>query len=251
MRFKKYIETHQVFTIEEIYSITSKASARTLIGRALDLRDIERVRRGVYVSRTGKFTGEVPDPFRVLSTVDTNAVVSYHSALVALGVSHDVTFECSFRSKFVRSPFEYRGINYIPFDDGDTPLTQRLHAKAYGSVTSTTREQTMVDCFTRTARSGGIEEVIRSCSAFPYIDVETLLELLKKSSTAVVSRVGWILEEKSNDWNIPDTTLRNLEDLLGHGPSKLDPSSKETRGWNGRWKLYLPEESDEVKSWIS
>lgn len=251
MKFKEYIETHQVFTVDDAYSVASRASARTLLGRALDSGRIERVRRGVYVSKTGKFAGESPDPFRVLSTVDPNAVVSYHSALVAHGVAHSVSFECTFRSNAIRTPFEYGGVRYVPFDDGDRPLTQTVRARAYGSAIATTREQTLVDSLTRPARSGGSEEAVRSCSAFPYVDSETLLALLRKSPAAVAARIGWLLEAKAADWNVSESMLEELESLLGRGPARLDPSARENRGWVGRWKLYLPEEESEVRAWIS
>lgn len=251
MKFKEYIETHQVFTVDDIYSVASPASARTLLRRALDSGKLERVRRGVYVSKTGKFIGEAPDPFRVLAVVDSSAVVSYHSALVAHGVAHNVSFECVFRSRDVKSPFEYGGITYIPFNEKDSPLTQTVRAKAYGAATVTTREQTLVDCFTRPARAGGMEEAVRSCSAFPYVDTDTLQNLLKDASATVIARVGWLLEAKAKDWDVADQILNKMEACLGRGPAKLSPSSKRNFGWNSRWKLYLPESEDEVRSWIS
>lgn len=251
MKFKEYIETHQVFTVDDLRTVASVASARTLLGRALACGELERVRRSVYVSKTGKFAGESPDPLRVLMVVDPEAVVSYHSALVAHGVAHSVSFECSFRSKTVRTPFEYGGIRYSPHDDGDSPLTQTIRARAYGSATTTIREQTLVDCLARQTRAGGLEEVIRSCSAFPYVETETLLTLLKKGSAAVAARAGWMLEAKAEDWNIPETLLVELESLLGRGPAKLAPGVKGNRGWNSRWKLYLPEAESELREWIS
>lgn len=251
MKFREYIETHQAFTASDVYEVARKATARTLLDRALGSGDVERVRRGVYVSKTGKFRGEAPDPFLVASTADPNAVISYHSALVAHGVAHNIGFECSFRSAAVRTPFEYGGVRYVPYDDGDEPLTQAMRAKSYGTVTVTTREQTLVDCLSHPGRSGGIEETVRSCSAFPYIDAQSLLEALDGKPAAVAARAGWLLEAKAGDWGVGGEVLETLESRLGRGPSKLDPRSKENRGWDGRWKLYLPEGESEVASWMS
>lgn len=251
MRFHDYIETHQVFTVGDVYSVASRASAKTLLNRALASGKLERVRRGIYVSKTGKFAGESPDPFRVLAAVDPEAVVSYHSALTAHGVAHSVLFECTFRSSAVRTPFEYGGMRYVPYDDGDSPLVQVVRAKAYGSITATTREQTLLDCLTRPGRAGGIEEAIRSCSAFPYVDTEVLVALLGQASATVAARVGWLLEAKAGDWGVGGDVLARLGSLLGRGPAKLDPRSRENRGWSGRWRLYLPEGEGEVASWVS
>ena len=251
MKFREYIETHQVFTSDDVYEIASRATARTLLHRALAKGDIERVRRGVYASRTGKFRGESPDPFLVASTVDPRAVISYHSALAAHGVAHNVSFECGFRSSSVRAPFEYGGIRYVPYDVGDEPAVQTMRARAYGAVAVTTREQTIVDCLARPGRAGGAEEAVRSCSAFAYVDVDALIGISENAPAAVAARVGWLLEAKRGDWGVGDGVLAALESRLGRGPAKLDPASKENRGWNRRWKLYLPEGESEVSSWVS
>ena len=203
------------------------------------------------MSKTGKFLGEAPDPFLVATTVDPEAVISYHSALIAHGVAHNVGFECSFRSTRARSPFEYGGVHYVPFNTGDNPQMQVMRSKSYGMVRVTTREQTLVDCLEHLGRVGGIEEVVCSCSAFPYLDAESLLEILSSTPTAVVARTGWLLEVKQDAWGVAGGILTALEGRLRRGPSKLDPKSQENSGWNRRWKLYLPESKEEILSWIS
>lgn len=213
--------------------------------------EVERVRRGVYVSKTGKYTGEAPDPFLAVRTVDPEAVVSYHSALVAHGAAHNVGFEYSFRSAKVRSPFEYGGVRYIPFDTNDSPQTQAMRSKSYGTVRVITREQTLVDCLMHPGRAGGVEEVVRSCSAFPYLDLEALLKTLKYASSSTLSRVGWLLETKRENWNVNEDVLSELEGRLGKGPYKLDPKVGETRGWSNHWRLCLPEAEEEALSWTS
>ncbi len=251
MKFKEYIGSHQAFTADDLYAIAAKETARTQLQRALKAGEVERVRRGAYVSRTGKFLDEAPDPFLVARTVDPEAVISYHSALVAHGVAHNVGFECSFRSVRVRSPFEYGGVRYVPFDAGDNLQTQAMRSKSYGVVRVPTREQTLVDCLTHPGRAGGVEEVVRSCSAFPYLDLDALLEILKDASTTTLSRVGWLLDAKRDSWNVNEDVLSKLEGQLRKGPYRLDPKVEETRGWSSRWRLCLPETEEEVLSWTS
>ena len=251
MKFKEYIASHQAFTTGDLYAIAARETARTLLRRTLKSGEVERVRRGAYVSKTGKFLGEAPDPFLVAKTVDPEAIISYHSALVAHGVAHNVGFECSFRSATVRSPFEYGGVRYVPFGASGDPRVQTMRSRSYGAVRVTTREQTLVDCLTHPGRAGGAEEVVRSCSAFPYLNLEALTEVLSGAPAAVVARTGWLLEAKRDDWGVTDETLSALEGRLGRGPSKLDPRSQENRGWSRRWRLYLPESEEEVLSWTS
>ena len=251
MKFKEYIELHQVFTADDLRTVATWGTARTQLQRALKVGEVERVRRGIYVSKTGKFTGEAPDPFLVARTADPKAVISYHSALVAHGVAHNVGFECAFRSAKVRSPFEYGGVRYVPYDLGDSPRTQAMRSMSYGTASVTTREQTLVDCLTNPGRAGGAEETVRSCSAFPYLDLKALLETLKDASSSTLSRVGWLLETKRENWNVNEDVLCELEGRLGKGPYRLDPKAKETKGWSSRWRLCLPETEEEVLSWTS
>ena len=140
MKFKEYIESHQAFTADDLRTVTTWGTARTQLQRALKVGEVERMRRGVSVSKTGKYTGEAPDPFLVARVADPEAVVSYHSALVAHGVAHNVGFECSFRSAKVRSPFEYGGVRYVPYEFDDDPQVQAMRSKSYGLARVTTRE---------------------------------------------------------------------------------------------------------------
>ncbi|WP_455022322.1 type IV toxin-antitoxin system AbiEi family antitoxin domain-containing protein [Lancefieldella rimae] len=251
MKFKEYIESHQVFTADDLRTVATWGTARTQLQRALKVGEVERVRRGVYVSKTGKYTGEAPDPFLVARIADPEAVVSYHSALVAHGVAHNVGFECAFRSTKIRSLFEYGGVRYVPFDTDDSPQIQSMHSKSYGAVRVTTREQTLVDCLMHPGRAGGVEETVRSCSAFPYLDVDALLEILEDASATTLSRVGWLLETKRENWNVNEDILSELEDHLGKGPYRLDPKAKETKDWSSYWRLCLPEAEEEILSWTS
>lgn len=178
------------------------------------------------MSKTGKFLGETSDPFLVATTFDPEVVITYHSALVAHGVAHNVGFECSFRSTKTHSPFEYGGVRYAPFNTGDNPQTQVMRSKSYGMVRVTTREQTLVDCLEHPGRAGGMEETVRSCSAFPYLDAESLLEILSSAPTAVVARTGWLLKVKRDDWGVTGGMLTVLEGRLGRGPSNLTRSRR-------------------------
>ncbi len=251
MKFKEYIESHQVFTANDLRTVATWGTARTQLQRALKVGEVERVRRGVYVSKTGKYTGEAPDPFLVARVADPEAVVSYHSALVAHGVAHNVGFECAFRSTEIRSPFEYGGVRYVPYEFDDDPQVQAMRSKSYDTVRVTTREQTLVDCLMHPGRAGGVEEVVRSCSAFPYLDLEALLETLKDASSSALSRVGWLLETKRENWNVNEDVLSELKGRLGKGPYRLDPKVGETRGWSSYWRLCLPETEEEILSWTS
>lgn len=249
MKFKEYISKNQVFTIDALYAnLDSTNSISKSITRAVESGQIERVRRGLYVSKTGRFTGETCDPRLVVKTADPKAFLVYHSALELHGVAHNVSFTVMFRSDAVSKGFFYDGITYVryPFAEG---LTQAMRIDALDRVAVTTKEQTLIDCMKHPPRSGGSEEVIRSLSALPYLDSNALDELLSGASASLIARVGWLLDANLNKWDISEDLLTVLKKKLGSGPYRLDNQSRHSLGWSNEWKLCFPETKDEVMSW--
>lgn len=252
MKFSEYISRNQVFTTESLLSeADSRASAKQQLKLATASGAVKKVRRGLYVSNYGRFEDVQVDSFAIVVALDSNAVVSYHSALEAHGVAHNVGFECHFRTDVAKSSFTYEGVNFVPHMADDCVLAQRMRNKTYGSIKVTTREQTIVDCFKHPEFSGGIEEVVRSLSAFPYINVATLMKLLARESASVCARAGLLLQLKQQSWRVQDDCLQTLHAASANVVSRLDKKQEYTRGWCADWNITLPESLEEVKSWAS
>lgn len=252
MKFKDYIDRTRAFTVSQLVESCgmSDSSAKTTLRRAVDAGQIERARRGVYVSKSGRFAAAEIDSFELLFAIDPKAVVSFHSALEVHGVAHNVGSVCQFRSASVKSAFEYSGISYTPFHPVSGLPTQSVRGRGGMRTTVTTREQTIVDCLSHPDRCGGIEEALTSISLFPYVDAEALKELVSGKSASLAARTGWLLERKADKWRIPSDVLDELEGMAKGGPFKLDKDSTESHGWSRRWRLCLPEEEEEVGKWL-
>lgn len=252
MKFSKYIATNHVFTVDVLLqNVDSENSARKQLKLALASGAVERVRRGLYVSNAGRFEGSVADPYEIIASLDHHAVLSYHTALEALGVAHNVGFECRFRTSAVRSPFSFEGLSYLPHASDSETLTQRIRGKAFGSILCTSREQTIIDCLKHPEWSGGIEETLRSLSAFPYIDSALVARLAARDSASMAARVGWLLDAKAGRWRVPDSVLDALLQKSRGVIAKLDKRSSTSRGWSRKWGMTLPDANEEVESWIS
>jgi predicted transcriptional regulator of viral defense system len=252
MKFRDYIEQNHVFTVDQLTTgcDLSIPSVKATLRRAVEDGRIERARRGIYVSKVGRFAGLRADPFEIVFALDASAVLSFHSALEVHGVAHSVFSTCQFRSVAVATPFEYSAILYRPFPHADDVLTQVAGGRGGLRVTVTTREQTIVDCLEHSNRAGGIEEVLRSLSVFPYVDVEALSVLVSAKSPSLAARVGWLLEQKSERWRVSDGDLRRFESMARGGPFKLVGSQAGSLGWSKRWRLCLPEEEGEMREWM-
>ena len=252
MKLRDYIEQTHVFTNQQLVEDCglSAASAKTMLKRAVGAGSVERVRRGLYVSRAGRFAfGEV-DPFELVSALDADAVLSFHSALEAHGVAHNVSSACQFRSGAVKGRFEYSGVAYMPFAFAEDVPAQKLRGRSGLRIATTTREQTIVDCLSHPERCGGIEEALMSVSLFPYIDVDALLGLASEGSASLAARAGWLIERKAGAWRIPADALEKLSGMANGGPYKLDKNSSRSHGWSRRWRLCLPATEEEVGRWV-
>ena len=252
MKFREYIDRTHVFTNSQLVADCglSELSVKTMLRRAVGAGQVERARRGVYVSKSGKFASMSVDSFELVSAIDPRAVISYHSALEAHGVAHNVGGVCQFRSATVRGRFMYSGVSYVPFPPENEISTQSVRGRAGSRVVVTTREQTIVDCFNHSDRCGGIEEALRSISLFPYIDADALRGLVSAQSSSLAARVGWLLEQNAVKWRISPAVLDCFEEMAKGGPFKMDKNSAASRGWSRRWRLCLPEEEEEMSGWL-
>ncbi|MGI6033040.1 MAG: type IV toxin-antitoxin system AbiEi family antitoxin domain-containing protein [Coriobacteriales bacterium] len=251
MKFTEYINGHHVFTTASLLAASdSPAAAEEQLRLAVRSGAVEHVRRGLLVSNHGRFEDSPVEQAEIVAALDANAVISYHSALEAHGVAHNEGFVCHFRSNVVRTGFEFRGVTYHPCGPVGDAKAKAMRS-AGGVFLATTREQTVIDCLGKPALAGGVEEAVRSLTAFVYLDVEGLVDLAVDAGPSAAARVGWLLSEKRDEWHVVDDLLAQLENRLGPGPYRLGHASAESTSWVARWKLILPDETEEVASWIT
>ncbi|MBN1458444.1 MAG: hypothetical protein JXA57_02840, partial [Armatimonadetes bacterium] len=113
MGVQSYLEEHHVFSLEEFRSELGEGrTPYNLLVRATKKGLVDRVMRGVYVSRAGRFAQTDPDPFVVAATVSADVVMVYHSALELHGLAHSPTRRVQFASPTATAPFVYRDFEY-------------------------------------------------------------------------------------------------------------------------------------------
>ncbi len=257
MSVQAYLGEHHVFSLEAFRS--AEGEGRTpynLLVRAVKNGLADRVQRGVYVSRSGRFSNTDPDPYLVASTLADDVVMVYHSALELHGLAQSPSRRVQFASARGVAEFEYRGFLFERHehpklsDPSDLVQTTMLTRRPEGVVRVSTRERTLVDCVNRMDASGGLEEVARSVASLPYVDASNVMAYLTnlKSPTAV-ARTGWFLEQRAKDWYVDDDVLEQMRSLLGHGPYYLTRNN-EAGTWVPSWRLYLPVNSNQIKRWV-
>jgi len=252
MAIREYLDTHQAFSAAEFNrAFPGSVTDRNLLARAVRSGAVERVRHGVYVSKTGPYSRSQADPLDVALATTDDVVFCFLTALRLHGVLHNVVTVTQFYTAHKIGPFEYSGHYYQPRRRPDRPTdTQQLFTVTGRRYPVTTREQTLIDCLARPGSAGGPENLLRSLSGFAYLDSNRLLSLPASGNTR--AKLGWLLEAKREEWRVDDAILHGLQQSLGAGPyyfwSSRPPKDSH---WANRWRLYLPYPEQEMITWLN
>jgi predicted transcriptional regulator of viral defense system len=256
MGVQSYLEEHHVFSLEEFRSELGEGrTPYNLLVRATKKGLADRVMRGVYVSRAGRFAQAEPDPYVVAARLSADVVMVYHSALELHGLAHSPTRRVQFASPTATAPFVYRDFEFRRYKPQSLPAADAVQSTTLvrrpdGGVRVTTRERTLVDCVSRMDLSGGLEEVSRSLAALPYVDASNVLAYLRElGSPTAVARTGWFLEQHASEWYVSEDALTEMRSMLGKGPYYLSRDNEAGR-WVPSWRLYLPHAADDLERWV-
>ncbi len=253
MALQSFLETRQVFTTAEFSrAFPDSQTDRNLLSRAVGNGRVERVRRGVYVSKVGPFIRMSADPFDIAAAVAEDAVFAYTSALQLHGTLHNLTNRTQFFTKHRLPAFTYDRQDYVAHQIGAGEHDRQSMLTASGrAYRVTTREQTLVDCLTRPRLAGGPENVLRSLAGFAYLNTHRVAELAQEESLSARARIGWVLQARCDAWSVPDETLSTLRGS-GAGPSYFWSSTPpKDSHWVNDWKLYLPAPEEEMAAWLN
>jgi predicted transcriptional regulator of viral defense system len=250
---KEFLGGRQVFTAAEFRArFPGSQTDRNLLSRAVANGTVDKVRRGTYVSKTGRFAGVAADPFDVAHAAVPDAVFCYTSALELLGAAHNVTRQIQFFTDSGVGPFAYDGVRYLPYHAKGTRLApQDVLTPSGRGYRVTSKEQTLVDCLANLAAAAGPDHLLHSLAALTRLDAALAATVAARSAYSVRARLGWTLETKQEQWRVPGATLATLAESLGAGPYYFWSAARpRDRYWVRRWRLYLPHPEQEMASWL-
>lgn len=254
MKTTDLFRMHSVFSLDEASEALVPRGGRTgtveRLKYHLEAGRLKLVSRGVYaVVPAGVIAGQYrPDPLLVAAAARPDGIFSYHSALELLGVAQSAWSHCTMYAARRRRPLVLDGAT-VCFLDHPGPLrTENLRYMGTRRVERQERvlettgpERTLVEGFRRPALAGGLEELVRSAGAFPTLDLDLLVGILRCYGIANLwSATGWFLERFQQDFHVPPEFLARIEPHRPRSPQYLD------RGRRGgtlmsRWNLILPD----------
>lgn len=254
MAIREYLSTHHVFTADEFrHAFAGSVTDRNLLTRAVLAGQVDRPKRGLYVSKTGPFSRTGVNPLDLAAKAAEDAVFGFLSALQLHGVLHNVAFRTQLYTAHKVAPFEYAGQAYQPIRQSNpAPLTQGILTPSGHRYPVTTREQTLVDCLSRLGVAGGAENVLRSVGGFRHLDIDALLQIAATHSSSLRARLGWVLEKQAEPWRVSEDSLTELTESLGAGPHYFSSAPKpRDADWVKRWRLYLSHPEKEMAEWLA
>ncbi|MBU2602471.1 MAG: hypothetical protein KKA32_09930 [Actinobacteria bacterium] len=252
---REYLERTAVFTTAEFRGALGPGTkASTVNNRLLQAYRrgyVERVTRGVYVSRLGVFRERVPDPLVVASKLAADVVIAYHSALEAHGVAHSPFTRVTYLTSGTPARVTYRGHEFAglrppprQLREGTWRTSVEQTRRGRDLLWATSRERTLVDCLDRLQWSGGPEELFRSLGGFPTLNIEPVVQYLDMlRSPAVTARVAWVLFARPGLWLLTESDRGRFRGMLGRGPYFFGPRRSATR-FVPEWSLYVPRHLD-------
>ncbi len=241
---------HPVFTRDEFATALGdgrrpvSGTVDSHLGAYLRAGRIGRVKRGVFIAaQPGEQVATTPVDFLlVASRLAPDAVLAYHTALEAHGYAQSVFERLFFLTQHKVKPVTFRGRAFVPVAPPQVLQRKRLSNKSTVELErrgltfrATSVERTAVDVLDRPDLAGGLEEVWRSLSAIPLLDLRVVVEYVRLRELATLaSKVGLFLERHREHFSVPARVLDELQSLRPRAPHYLDRSrrGKLVPAWN-------------------
>ena len=226
------------FTFEEAKEVlgADASVARVIISRLEKKGWIERIEKGKYLiiplgAESGKYTVH---EFVVGSMLIKPCFVSYWSALQFHGLTEQIPSRV-----FLQSPTR-RGEQKVSVFGVSYKIVRITPRKFFGAKTEwieetainiTDREKTIIDCLDKPQNCGGVIEVAKALNRTDLDEVKVNEYLTRFSSSAVIRRLGFLLDLLGKPITLPPIDTRNYV--------KLDPTMPDTSSRNAKWRLLV------------
>jgi predicted transcriptional regulator of viral defense system len=252
-----YFANHLVFRFQDFASwhrengASSVQASQGVLKQHLRAGNLLHIRRGLYavVPRGASPEDLQVDSYLLAGHMTSDAVIAYHTALQFHGKAHSASRRFTFLTLTRAKPFSFRGAEFVPVpvppplrelpDIGGEVVDQRRSGLV---VRVTTLERALVDLLHAPRHGGGWEEIWRSLEAVEFFDLDAVTAYaLKLSSAVAVARLGFFLEQHSEQLMVEEHHLAELEEHTPSRPMYLDRSKREPGKLLTRWNLVVPE----------
>jgi len=227
------------FAKAEVATLTGSAtSAEALLTEYHRRGYIDQVRQGLWVAVGLDDSQPVASRYEIATAINPGAYVSHHSAFAYHGYANQVSYEVGVTSATRFTPFEYDDVRY-------RWLAPRITAGVDAPsprVRVTDMERTVLDSINDANKVGGLEELLVSLDAVPYLDVRKLTSYLGSYCTQVLyQKTGYLLGLFNTTLRLPESFFADCHSHTGKSVRYLDQGlPSEERTYDRRWQLVVP-----------
>ncbi len=196
----------QIFGTPEIYKIIpNRKTARQILFRLKNKGFVTRIRRGLFAIVPAQLIGKEPSVDKVLlaSKLTKPYFLSHHTALEIHGVAQSYHNTVYISTGKILQSFDFQNISYRFINTKYLFGTENI-SRGTLKIKISDRERTILDCIRNVNNTGGIEELIKSISAFPAIDYNKLHKYLALfNEKSLYHRTGYIFNMLKDELNVP------------------------------------------------
>ncbi len=245
-RIYTHFNQGQVFTIEEASSKLG-TSGNTLRKRLSDLAMrgyISPIRQGLYrLSKLDetRLKQSVNCPLEIVSKLTANSYIGYQTALQFHACQNIPANEHIYvisQSKFNCFKFDTRLFMWCQSSETYGIETHTLSAENHSyEIRTTNLEKTLLDCLKRPSYCNNFETLLALCSKIQTPpNLEQLMFYANRIKIrSVYNRMGYLLEAQKDQWNVPESIFKILEDKMSQ--KQIDWNVIAKNSANNKWKI--------------
>lgn len=206
------------------------------------------IRRNIYCMVDIATGLPICDKFEIGSHLSDTACICYHTALEFHGLAHQPFNEVFVKSLSRFNPFTFDDVDYTYCRQTGKNIGMMV-PKGNPYVKVTDLESTLIDCFDRIDRAGGIEELLHCMEAVIMLNEEKLISYLTAFDKAFLyQKTGYLLEQIKEQANISDSFIELCREK-GAKNIKWLTNNDESDTFVNKWRMYVPHELTEKEEY--
>lgn len=246
---------HQgIVTRKEIMAkIGDQVKTTTAVKLLLDNGKALYIKKGLYyLKRPDEWYRDYVEinPLILAGNIHQKGIVGYHAALKCHGTAYSesnlfqVALDNSVRR--VSKPFEFQNAQYQFYRTDlsfgiDSSVIDEVRIKHFS------RERILLEGLMFPERFLGIGEFLQSIDGFTWLDLDSLLDMVKHYPvTTIYMRLGWLLEGNKKKWSVDERILKKLEKKRPESRLMLVKSQTRNNYLVKRWSLMVPKTVNEI-----
>ena len=168
----------------------------------------------------------------------------------SLILSYSADYRRIFRKSMTRfNPFSFDDVDYT-YCRQTKEIVGMMTPKGNPYVRVTDMESTLLDCFDRIDRAGGIEELLHCMEGIVLLNEERLIDYLARYDKAFLyQKTGYLLERIKEQANISESLLE-LCRAKGTKSVKWLTNNEESDTFVNKWRMYVPQELTSKEEYV-